>query len=73
MTTAKVPIAPPTMPSFVFPGLIHARRALRPAAEPMKYANTSLAITPTTTKNKVSVPTFPKPAPALDNLKISAP
>ena len=73
ITTTNVPIAPPTKPSIVLDGLIHARSGVRPVAAPTKNAATSLAITPTTTRNNVSVPIFSKPGPEFESRKMSAP
>ena len=52
---------PPIKPSTVLFGLIQARNGVLPADDPTNNAPTSLAITPTATMNKVSVPTLARP------------
>src|SRR5262245_20659625 len=61
---------PPITPSTVFDGLIHARSGVRPIDEPTSRAPTSLATTPRTTRNRVSVPQFSPPV--LDRRTIRA-
>ena len=48
-------------PRRVLFGLIHGRSGVRPAAEPTNSAPTSLATTPSASRNSVSVPTFDAP------------
>ena len=51
-----VSIAPPMNPSTVLFGLIQCRSGVRPTADPTNSAPTSLATTPSASRNKVSVP-----------------
>ena len=56
MSTTMVSNAPPIKPSTVFPGEIHERKGVRPAAAPTNSAPTSFATTARASIKRVSVP-----------------
>jgi hypothetical protein len=60
-STMMVISDPPITPSTVFDGLIHERSGVRPIDDPTSSAPMSLATTPRTTRNSVSVPQFSPP------------
>ncbi len=63
---------PPISPSTVLAGLIHARSGVLPIDEPINRAPMSLATTPSTIRNSVSVPMFSNAGPRFDQRTISA-
>ena len=71
-TATNVAMAPPTRPSTVLPGLTHSRTGVRPIEDPIINAPTSLATTPATIKNNVSVPIEDGSAAFVEYLKINA-
>ena len=71
-STTKVRTVPPISPSNVLPGLIHCLSGVLPVDDPMNRAPMSLAATPSTTRNSVSVPMLLTGSVLTDALRISA-
>ena len=71
-STRSVSSVPPIRPSTVLPGLIHARSGVLPIDEPTSRAPMSLATTPSTIRNSVSVPMLLPARPPFDQRTISA-